>query len=500
MKISNQQSKKSSLMYLKIITFLIGFIIWDGHHIQSFGQSSIDTEFMENEIPESASLLSEYLQFASVTGHEKSAGMYLANLCTSKGLHVEHFSEAEDQYNFAASIYPLSLGLPNIIFLNHIDVVPSVNEDDWIYGPFSGQINEGIVWGRGAIDMKSMAIMQLLAIEEFARNHQNELPSFNVTLLCVSDEEDVGSKGAKWVLDNYLDYLNPTAVFGEGGSGVHGIIDKKPDTPLMFVSIGEKKAVWLEITIDEPTSGHGAVPPCSYANHTAVDELCHLMNKKQRIYLDNNAKNTLRIMGKCEKGTKGFIMKNIALFKPIVCGALRKNPMICAGLTNTMTLTNIYNPAGSFNEIAQKTIAQLDCRLLPDYSTEKFIDKIKRRFKSDKCDVNIIYETENGGFSEEDENLDNLSKAIKAVYPKSVIAPILFPAITDNHYFRSRGIPSYGLSPVCLDEELLKSVHNINERIPIKCLEKGIDVYVLLLDNYMESRQLVVKNDDSVHK
>jgi carboxypeptidase PM20D1 len=418
-----------------------------------------------------------------VTGHEKSAGIYLATQCALKGLHVEILSDKEGQYNFTASIYPLSLLMPNIIFLNHLDVVSAENPEDWIYPPFSGKIHEGMVWGRGAIDMKSMAIMQLLAIEQFMSG-QNDSLRFNVTLLFVSGEEEVSDKGTKWVVENYFDYLNPLVVFGEGGSGVIGLFEKKSDTPFLFVSIAEKKVLWLELVIDEPSSGHGAVPPISYANLTTIKELHRLTKIKPRIYFSDCTKNTLHILGKTEKGAKGFVMKNVSLFRPIVVGSLRKNPMIHSVISNTMTLTHISNIKGSFNEISQKTIVHLDCRLLPGYSSSKFINKIENRLRSDKYRIEVIKESEEGGFSSLDHHFVQLKKALESVYQNAVVAPVLFPAITDNRYFRSRSIPAYGVSPVCLDVELLKSVHNINERIPIECLEKGLAVYVKLLENY----------------
>ncbi len=172
-------------------------------------------------IPESALLLSKYIQYPSVSGSEKDAAEFLVQQCKDKGLYVKIFSDKQGGYNFAASLYPLDLGLPNIIFLNHMDVVPTGDLSDWDFKPFSGKIEKGMIYGRGSIDMKGMAIMQLEAIAKFKAAHSDEQEHFNVTLLCVSGEEDFGPMGAGWVVNNFLDVLNPVAVYGEGGSGVY---------------------------------------------------------------------------------------------------------------------------------------------------------------------------------------------------------------------------------------------------------------------------------------
>jgi acetylornithine deacetylase/succinyl-diaminopimelate desuccinylase-like protein len=199
----------------------------------------------ENEagaLPQAALILSEYLQHPSITGNEAGAGRYLLNRCIDEGFHIKVFSDKVDEFNFAASLFPLEIGLPNVIFLNHIDVVPPGNLEDWNFDPFSGRIHQGMIYGRGAIDMKSMAIMQLMAMKKFSREHNGESIQFNVTLLCVSGEEDFGSRGAGWVIENFYDDLNPLAVYNEGGSGVYGIFSNEPEKPVMCVSIAEKKS------------------------------------------------------------------------------------------------------------------------------------------------------------------------------------------------------------------------------------------------------------------
>ena len=106
--------------------------------------------------------------------------------------------DQDGNYNFAASIKPLSDNLPNIIFLNHLDVVPAGDASNWTYPPFSGKIVDGEIWGRGAFDNKGPAIMQLFSVIASARKYQDYDLPFNVTLLSVSCEENSCEGGIQY--------------------------------------------------------------------------------------------------------------------------------------------------------------------------------------------------------------------------------------------------------------------------------------------------------------
>jgi carboxypeptidase PM20D1 len=125
---------------------------------------SLKGTFENDSIPYSAHLLSRYIKHESVTGNERVAGIFFSTIARQKGFHVEILTDDPGSYNFTASLYPLESGKPNIILLNHIDVVPAGKSGEYTHPPFSGAIADGYVWGRGALDMKGMAVMQLLAM------------------------------------------------------------------------------------------------------------------------------------------------------------------------------------------------------------------------------------------------------------------------------------------------------------------------------------------------
>lgn len=200
------------------------------------------------KIPEAAIFLSEYIAIPSVSGSENEAAYFLARKCEEAGLHVHFISDDPGSVNFAASIYPLSSGKPNIIFQNHIDVVPAGDTSFWRFPPFEGRIAEGRVWGRGALDNKGLAAVQFFAIKSILdMAKENDLP-YNVTLLSVSGEETSSSTGAMIVAKNFKEVFNPAVVIGEGGSGMENLSIAPKVNQIFGISIAEKEHLWLKLT------------------------------------------------------------------------------------------------------------------------------------------------------------------------------------------------------------------------------------------------------------
>lgn len=437
-------------------------------------------------IPYSAQLLSDYIQHESITGNEMNAGLYLASMARLMGMHVEVLTNGVDTFNFAASLYPLSLNKPNIILLNHIDVVPAENIEDFKYPPFSGTIAEGQVWGRGAIDNKGMAVMQLLAMDHFVEQaFQKDLP-FNVTMISVSGEETGGYTGAKVVTERFTEKLNGRVVFGEGGTGIPHLLVNDPEKQVFTVSTTFKRTLWLRLTLSMNTSGHGSVPPSKYAVQEKIRALYKIVRWNRKVVFSKTTRLMFREMGKLEGGFRGLVLRNLGLFKPIAVRTMRKNELIYSLITNTITITGIKTPPGPPNIIPQEIEVTLDCRLLPEVKTEDFINEIHRVLDNNDVKIEILQEDKMAEPSEIGLCFKRLSKALQNVYPGSGVVPILMPASNDNNYFRAIGIPTYGILPVFMSMDHLESIHNVDERIPIEALEKGKEFYIDLLRQYLE--------------
>lgn len=456
---------------LPLIIFLFGWV----------SQAYPLRPFLQQEIPGSGILLSQYVQRASVTGNEKEAGVFLAGICRDRGLHVRVFTDEPDSYNFAASLYPLESGKPNVVFLNHIDVVPAGDHEAWTHPPFSGTIADGYVWGRGAIDNKAQGVMQLLALSAFVElAAEHELP-FNFTMLTVSGEETGGEKGAAIIVGEYLDELNPVVVFGEGGTGVAGIIESQPDKPFFGISVAHKEGLWFMLESDSQASGHGSVPPDGYPAKELVMASAALLNVRQPTRLTPPVRDMFRNIGMEERGFRGLVLRNFRFFRPFLGGYLRRDPLINAWLSNTITLTNFGGSDGSYNQIAHTTWATFDSRLLPGSDREVFLRRIERKIRDHDVQLRVINQAPQAPMSEIGPYYHALEEAVKEVFSDATVSPILFPAHNDNAYFRKNGITAYGLLPVLMELELIESIHNVDERMSVEGLEQGIQVFEALI-------------------
>ncbi len=464
---------------------LIGklFLLIIGLLVRVEGVAAAENQAGEHIDP--AQLLSTYVQIPSVSGQEKEAGEFFAQFCRDHGLHVHVFTEEEDSYNFAASLYPLDLKKPNIVLLTHIDVVPAGDEDGWTYPPFSGKIADGHVWGRGAIDNKAMGVMQVLALLQFVDRAAGEDLPYNVSLLAVSGEETGGDKGARIITDQFLDILNPIVVYGEGGAGITGIIGSQPDKPVFGLGVAQKRVLWISVESSVAASGHGSVPRRRYPTREVINATNALLEAKPKITISPVVKESLQLAAQYERGIRRRILQNIEFYGPLFGRFVRNDPLISSMLTNTMSLTSLTSTPGAYNMIPTHARAVFDCRLLPETDEKQFLAHVKRIVSPYEVSVNVIRSSPFTPTSEQNLYYAAMEDAILSVFDESLVVPFMFVAVNDNRFFRRKGIPAYGLLPAIMHEELMESIHYFDERFPVEALDKGMEVYVNLIDTLL---------------
>jgi carboxypeptidase PM20D1 len=323
-----------------------------------------------------------------------------------------------------------------------------------------------------------MAVMQLLAVADLLGDAAaGDLP-YNVTLLSVSSEEAGGASGAQLVAERFLDRLRPAVVVGEGGAGLSGVLASDPHRAVFGIEIAQKSGLQLRLSLRVDSPGHGSVPPEEYASKEMILALDRLITRRPKVRITPPAALMFRELGKQERGLRGLAMRHAWLLRLVGGRYLRKEPMLAALVTNTVTVTSLSTPLGNSNQIAQRVTATLDCRLLPGTPQGEFIRELQRTLSDRDLEVEVL-----SGFVQATSSapgnpfFGRLRGAVLAVHPEALVVPILFPASNDNNYFRSRGIPAFGLLPVYLTEELLHTIHNTDERIPVAALESGTEVY-----------------------
>ncbi|MFH0866750.1 MAG: M20/M25/M40 family metallo-hydrolase [Bacteroidota bacterium] len=463
-----------------IIKKIQDFIVWTAFAIFTscplvlLSQSVENGNITHNE----AEVLSSFLKIRSVQGQEGAAGRFLSGLCSEKGLNVKVFSDIDSSFNFSASLYPLSSNKPNIILLNHLDVVPADDSSEWKFPPFSGTVYNNKVWGRGAIDCKGLAIMQLIALASFVDSAKKiDLP-YNVTMLSVSGEETNPENGVGMIVSKFFNELNPVVVFGEGGSGLTNIISSDTSIIIFGISVAEKRSLWLKLDVYSESFSHGSMSSDLYANKKLLRTLIKLMDEKKYVKFNDVLRNMFFLLGTLEGGIKGFFIKRINwdIFWPIVQRKFNEGEPLHLLVYNTFTITNISNPKVPSNQIADHATAILDCRLLPGTDTAKFLKKIKNTV-GPKVKITVLSSSPDALESPQDSFYVCMENVLKEKFPDCEVIPVLFPATTDNNYFRNKGVGAYGIMPALLSMESIQSVHNKDENLSIDQLNKGIEVF-----------------------
>lgn len=428
----------------------------------------------------------QYLRFRSVSGNEKPAADFLEKYALSLGLFTRCLSCTDTTVNLAISLYPLEAEKNSLVLLSHLDVVEAPDSADWRSPPFAAIKSDSDMVARGALDAKGLTFMHLGGLLRFREMLKDSMPAFNVVLLVVCGEETGGERGAKLIADRHLDLLRPWMVLGEGGSGITGLIPSRPATPVFGISVSEKVNLWLRLDLKFSSFGHGAAPPESYVNKDMLKALHKLSQVEGRPEFHKTTRRMFRELGRMEGGLKGWFIAHLpaAPFRPIVKRLIKKEPIMASILQNTAIMTNIFNPPGPPNKISNKATVFLDCRLLPETRIRRFIREIRYGLIEPRFKVSII----NQGPEAEESSPDLpeyrcLSSALRSEYPEAESAPFLFPASSDNNYFRQFGIPTYGLVPIVMSRKDLESIHGINERIKPADFRKACRVFCRFLEN-----------------
>ncbi|MBI3891713.1 MAG: M20/M25/M40 family metallo-hydrolase [Candidatus Wallbacteria bacterium] len=427
---------------------------------------------------EAAALLSAYVQVPSVTGTETAAAEFLERAARARGFRVERLDGPDGRPNVLVSAGPE--GPPGLLLLSHLDVVPA-SADGWSVPPFSGLRKAGAVWGRGSIDNKGLTVMQLLALALLEKLE----PAYphGIALLSVSDEE-AGGTGAQYVLAQHAARFGKATVLGEGGVGLRGVDPVPPYLTLYPIATAEKTSVAVTLSLDLPSSGHGSIPPEEYATRVMVKALGRLLDARMPMRMVPDTMALLENLARYQDFPKNLFLRHPdwSILKPILDRNLSANPLTNALVRDTLTLTGLETQGGgSNNTIPTRVIARLDCRLLPGTPPEVFLLQVKDALK-EPC-IQIAPKPRSAGAvgTAPNDVYAALEATLHDTDKDALVTPFLFPASSDNNFFRAAGHPVFGFLPCRLEKAELDSIHGKDERLRDESLEQGIRVLTGLL-------------------
>jgi acetylornithine deacetylase/succinyl-diaminopimelate desuccinylase-like protein len=405
------------------------------------------------------------------TKGERECAQWVAAQLEEVGYQTEYVEAgAPNRGNVFARLKGNDANRGALLIHGHLDVVPA-EASDWSVHPFSGAVEDGYVWGRGAVDMKNMVGMTLAIARQFKRD--GIVPPRDLVFAFVSDEEAGGKFGCKWLVDNRADlFEGVTEAIGEVG-GFSLTVPRKAggERTLYLIETAEKAMMWMRLTA-RGRAGHGSMIHDDNAV-TAVAEAAGRLGRHQfPIVMTDAVEQFLQAVA--EETGYSFDWSS-----PDLHGAVSKLGAIAriVGATLRDTANPTMLRAGyKANVIPATAEAVVDCRVLPGRlpAFEREVDELIGPNVSREWIVELpSYETAFDG-----ELLDAMNNALLAADPDARTVPYMLSGGTDAKHFARLGIRCFGFVPLRLppDLDFASLFHGVDERVPVDALTFGTEV------------------------
>lgn len=422
-------------------------------------------------------------------GNETQAANYIAQYLANEGFNTEIIESAPGRGNVLTRLKGTG-EKPSILLLSHLDVV-AANPNEWTVDPFGGIIKDGYVYGRGAIDMKSMTAIEVLVMKLLKKN--NAKLKGDVVLAATADEEKGGFAGAGYLLQHHREKIWCPCVLNEGG----GLAIPSKKGNVFTVQTAEKGILWLRIKAKGVPS-HGSTP---HMADNAIMRMNKVIDKlgnyeAETIYVPT-LKQFLAEIAKHNPGldkTFSRLLANPMQSEKILDNLAKKDRALAEEIRprTKITITPTMVQGGvKENIIPSDCEAVFDCRILPGQSVIKTIDLIKELLKNvgiEKLTFETIQAHDGSESTTETPLYSAITRVLREFEPNCGVTPTLTAAGTDSHFFREKGSICYGFQPIIPDEpndQLIKRMHGIDERITIENLVYGTSMLYETVKRFM---------------
>jgi acetylornithine deacetylase/succinyl-diaminopimelate desuccinylase-like protein len=440
---------------------------------------------------EVTSLLSDLIRINTTNppGNETPAAKYLAETLEREGFECEVLESAPGRGNLITRLKGTG-EKPSLLLLSHLDVV-AANPKEWSVNPFSGLVKDGFVWGRGAMDMKSMTAMEVMVMKLLKR--RGVKLKGDVILAATADEERGGEYGAGWLVKNHPEKVRADYVINEGGGQAVPVDGKNVFT----IQTAEKGILWFKVKA-KGRPGHGSVPGAADNAILRMGRVVdRLGNHRAEVVLTPTVREFLEVMAR-EKREAGealrLLLQNPAGADEVLDKLAQKDKGMAeelrAMLRMTITPTIIHGGVKE-NIIPSECEAVFDCRILPGQTPETALNYVKGLLDDiglDKLDFEIIQANEPSESPTNTPLYKLMVETLKKFDPNCAVTPILLTGGTDSRFFRKMGAVCYGFQPALSDlpyGEILKMVHGVDERISVRNLVFGTSVLYHVVEKFL---------------
>lgn len=418
---------------------------------------------------QSVKLLQEYLKIdtSNPPGNEIAAAEFFHRLFDEAGIPNTIHPYAPGRANLYARLKGDG-SLRPLILLNHTDVVRA-DPKEWRVSPFSGEIVDNELYGRGAVDMKDEGLIQAMVLLIAAKER---LPlKRDLIFLAVADEE-VGSTGSAWMIQNHPELLRGGEYLITEGGG--NLIQPRGGT-IYGIGVAEKSPFWIRL-VAKGRGGHGSMPIADSAPNRLARALDRIVNWQTPMKLLPSVEKYFHEAARLQPEPRARKFRNIrkALRDQTFARSLSEDEEYNYMLRDTISLTRLQGSTQT-NVIPATATAELDIRLLPGSDPQQFLGELTRVVADDQIAIEPISPHRIPNSSPADTTLYRIIReAALARNPRAVVVPTLNSGYTESQMYRRLGIHCYGFAPVEITPEIDSSQHAANERIPVEEIRRGI--------------------------
>jgi len=443
--------------------------------------AQLDLDALQDE---AVGWLQEYIGINTINppGNETRGAEFFARIFEAEGIEFEMAESAPGRGNIWARLE--GGDEPGLLLLHHMDVVPA-DERYWSTDPLSGELRDGYVYGRGALDTKTSGILHLAT---FLALHRTNTPlNRDVVFMATADEEAGGFFGAGWLVENRPELFDGIGFLlneGGGGTDVDGSVN-------FGLEVTQKVPYWLRVTAEgEP--GHGSSPRVTYASLKLIAAL-----ERLRLHAF-----PARVVPAVDEHFRGMAERHpepwrtrfsdlaSAIEEPGVLAELQRYNSALHSLTrNTCSITR-FEGSEKINVVSPEVSAEVDCRLLPDQDPDDWLREL-RSVLGGEVEVEVIM-----GFTPAISSTDtDLYRTVREVtleeFPNAGFVPQVQGGFTDSHFFRDLGITSYGYEATATPFEDEGGVHGNDERVTEENVRRGVAMTLKILERFAATRPVM---------
>jgi acetylornithine deacetylase/succinyl-diaminopimelate desuccinylase-like protein len=403
--------------------------------------------------------------------NERPAAEYVAERLADAGLDPVLLESAPGRANVVARISGTKPSAPALLLHGHLDVVPA-DPAAWSVHPFGGEVRDGVLWGRGAVDMKNALAVMIALVRDWARSGRR--PERDIVLAFTADEEDTAAYGARWLVEQHPQLFEGcTEAIGESGGFT---FYAAPELRLYPVASAERGTAWLKLTA-RGTAGHGSKPNADNAVIRLAEAVTRIGAYQWPIRVIPTVRAAIDAIAKAVAPAGGIeqdaLPERLSLLGPAAA-------LVAATLRNSANPT-MLRAGVKVNVIPGEAVAYVDGRVLPGYEAEfaAVLDELTGPWVSwEYVHKEPPVEAPLGS-----PLVTAMTDALLAEDPGSTVVPYCMSGGTDSKQFSRLGMACYGFTPLVLPPgyDYYAMFHGVDERIPVTALHSSLRIMDRLL-------------------